>query len=155
MTPYFPLLAFAYLSIYFIDLTGLSLEQCMDACLMDDACLSFVHDRRLDEAHNCRLLPFNRSNNQSLPVIETAPIDYFELACDRNAILKSMKPLPAASSSNQNETFKSLEPATVFPEIVHREGILRGSEEVDLAESIDLVAAVGASNTYMKGGFMC
>ncbi|KAI1703329.1 PAN domain-containing protein [Ditylenchus destructor] len=62
-----------------------TVEACMDACLHNVSCLSFTFAR--NEQH-CRLLSFDRSFNFTLPILETH-IDYYELSCARDAILKS------------------------------------------------------------------
>ncbi|KAI1713678.1 PAN domain-containing protein [Ditylenchus destructor] len=62
-----------------------TVEACMDACLHNVSCLSFTFAR--NEQH-CRLLSFDRTFNFTLPILETH-IDYYELSCARDAILKS------------------------------------------------------------------
>lgn len=68
-----------------LELPQSTVEACMDACLHNVSCLSFTFAR--NEQH-CRLLSFDRSFNFTLPILETH-IDYYELSCARDAILKS------------------------------------------------------------------
>ena len=90
------------------DIGGIPLEECLDACILDETCQSFnyraasVDDEDDGEATtNCRLFTFNRTDNRTLSVLIQG-VDFYELACAR--ILFSTK---SPNATQQLESTKS------------------------------------------------
>lgn len=58
------------------DIPGLALEECLDACILDENCQSLnyraastAEEEESDVQALCRLFPFNRADNRTLPVL--------------------------------------------------------------------------------------
>ncbi|KAI6223570.1 hypothetical protein M3Y99_01455800 [Aphelenchoides fujianensis] len=77
-------------------LKDVTLAVCVEACLFDVGCRAFTYHRG---EQRCKILPLNRRNQQTRAVVETA-VDLFELACDRDGVLRDLAPSTAASSSS-------------------------------------------------------
>lgn len=66
----------------------------MQTCLGEGRCLSLTYSRA---EGRCKLLPANRRSNQTRAIVETL-VDFYELSCDREAVLKRAEP-PVQSST--------------------------------------------------------
>uniref|UniRef100_A0A914LWR8 Apple domain-containing protein n=1 Tax=Meloidogyne incognita TaxID=6306 RepID=A0A914LWR8_MELIC len=70
------------------DIPNLKLEECLDACILDEFCLSINYYFKSENNSStiCQILPFNRNNNNRTLSVLIQGVNYYELACKRERI---------------------------------------------------------------------
>ncbi|KAL3092213.1 hypothetical protein niasHT_023772 [Heterodera trifolii] len=117
---------------YGTDMSGLTLERCLDACILDESCVSLIFrpfSGDDNEQRNgttgavsgaismCRLFPFGKMDNRTLSVIHPN-VDYFELSCNRMPLSSAMRkmitvpPLPPAQLEEKDHQQKKKQMTT-------------------------------------------
>jgi len=73
---------------FFKDIPNLKLEECLDACILDEFCLSINYYFKSENNSStiCQILPFNRNNNNRTLSVLIQGVNYYELACKRERI---------------------------------------------------------------------
>ncbi|CAD5220682.1 unnamed protein product [Bursaphelenchus okinawaensis] len=66
-----------------------TVSECMQMCLNEEHCVSFVFNKA---ERKCKILPVNRRHEQTRSIVENQ-FDFYELSCDRNAVLKNQRPV--------------------------------------------------------------
>ncbi|KAH7694889.1 CRE-CUTL-27 protein, partial [Aphelenchoides avenae] len=91
-------------------LIDVSVDLCMEHCLLSDACMAFTFDR---PERNCKLLEQSQRDLQSR--VDPHPsADYYELACERKAIFRSTE-LTSSGTGTSGSPFTSTQPQTTLP----------------------------------------
>ncbi|CAD5228545.1 unnamed protein product [Bursaphelenchus xylophilus] len=85
-----------------------TVASCMQKCLNNENCLSFTFNKL---ERKCKILPVNRKHTQTKAIVENY-FDFYELSCDRQAILKNQQPVIEVNRDSGDTTAANL---TTFP----------------------------------------
>ncbi|KAH7729312.1 Protein Y69A2AR.31 [Aphelenchoides avenae] len=87
-----------------------SVDLCMEHCLLSDACMAFTFDR---PERNCKLLEQSQRDLQSRADPHPSA-DYYELACERKAVFRSTE-LTSSGTGTSGLPFTSTQSQTTLP----------------------------------------
>uniref|UniRef100_A0A914L8N0 Apple domain-containing protein n=1 Tax=Meloidogyne incognita TaxID=6306 RepID=A0A914L8N0_MELIC len=71
-----------------LNIPNIKLDECLDACILDEFCLSINYYFKIENnsSTSCQILPFNRNNNNRTLSVLIQGVNYYELACKRERI---------------------------------------------------------------------
>uniref|UniRef100_A0A914I3D1 Uncharacterized protein n=1 Tax=Globodera rostochiensis TaxID=31243 RepID=A0A914I3D1_GLORO len=160
------------------DMSGLTLEHCLDACILDESCVSLIfRPGAMDDekssngtgtgfvggASLCRLFPFGKADNRTLSVIHPN-VDFFELSCSRTPLPSAMRkmltmppppPLPLAelmrmrAAHHMHTTIMPTTATTMAPTIASSTHAKTKSQPVD-AKRGEMAAVAAGKNGAMS-----